>query len=86
MADHRRIFQGDSWTAKSYNKNMLWFRYSSCSAIQKYLKKYLNISVDIEKLLSALFAESIVKLFCNFNKENLDVFLKFFERKYCIKK
>lgn len=81
MADHRRVFEGDSWTAKSHNKNMMWFHYLTCCSIQNYMKKYKNISLDIDKRFDSMLEESYMKLLCKWNKENLNIFLKFFKRK-----
>lgn len=81
MADHRRVFEGDSWTAKSHDKNMMWFHYMTCCSIQNHMKKYKNISLDVDKRFDSLLEESYMKLLCKWNKENLSNFLKFFKRK-----
>jgi glycosyltransferase involved in cell wall biosynthesis len=81
MADHRRVFQGDSWTAQSYNKNMLWFQYESCCAIQTYIKEYEKISLNADDVFESLFDESFVRLFSKLNKENVIIYWKFLRRK-----
>lgn len=81
MADHIRNFQGDSWTAKSYNRNMLWFLYLSYCVIQKYVKKYTNTSLGMKKIFDELFEESIIRLLSNHSKDNLNVYLRFLKKK-----
>lgn len=81
MADHRRVFKGDSWTAKSHDKNMLWFGYASECAMRDYLEKKKGVAIDTEHVFRSCFMESRRKLLCNCNKENMIVFGKFLMRK-----
>lgn len=81
MADHRRIFQGDSWTAKIYKKNMLWFEYASYCAIQEYIKSNADILLNTENKFQVLLEESGIRLLCKFNIENLKIYWKFLKRK-----
>lgn len=77
MADHRRIFEGDSWTAKNYDKNMLWFCYQAKLFLQSYMKKSAEIIVDTKAMLE----ESQIRLLCKPNKENLYTYWKFLRKK-----
>lgn len=81
MADHRRIFTGESWTAKNYDKNILWLRYETCRSIQNYMEKYKKISLSTEKILQFGYKDSIMRLLHKYNKENLEVWWKFFVTK-----
>lgn len=81
MADHRRVFHGDSWTANSHNKNMLWFRFSLCSTMKKYLEQNVGVSLDTDTIFQLLCEESVIKLLCDYNKENLNVWWQFFKRR-----
>lgn len=81
MADHRRVFEGDSWTAKSHDKNMLWLGFETCSAIQKYMKKYQKIFLSTKEILQSGHENSCIRLMCKCNKENLEVWWKFFVTK-----
>lgn len=81
MADHRRVLQGDSWTAKSYNRNMLWHHYKICNDIQEYLQTRRGISLSIENVFDSSFEESFQKVLVKLTKENLNVYWKFLKRK-----
>lgn len=76
MAAHRRVFSGDSWTAKSYEKNMLLFRYTFICEMQTYIKEVLGIDFDIHVMLRNIYEECLIKIFCQCNTENLNVFRK----------
>lgn len=73
MADHRRVFHGESWTAGSAGKNMLIYHYQSRKKMQWYLQKYYNVSFENDDFLKSLWEESKKILLCNFNKQNLKV-------------
>ncbi len=81
MADHRRVFQGDSWTARSNSKNMLWHHYKIYKDIQAYLQMRRGISLSIENVFDFSFEESFERVLGTFTKENLDVYWKFLKRK-----
>lgn len=81
MAEHRRIFEGDSWTAKSHDKNVLWLYYKMCCSIQKYIKRYQNRFLDTRKNFQAGFEESKVRLLSEFNLVNSNIYCKFLKRK-----
>lgn len=81
MADHRRIFQGKSWTANTYNKNLLMFRYRAYKDIKKYMKKHIKSSLNTQNVLQNLFEESYMRLLCKFSKENLYIYLQLLKEK-----
>lgn len=81
MADHRRVFEGDSWTAKSHDKNMLWFGYTSACAMRDYMEKQKDVPIDTEQRFQSFFEESLRRLLCDCSRENMDVFGKFLMRK-----
>lgn len=81
MADHRRAFRGDSWTARSYSKNMLWHQYKIRSDIQKYMQTNRGISLDIENVFDSSFEESFQRVLGRVTKENLNIYWKFLRKK-----
>lgn len=76
MADHRRVFTGDSWTAKAHGKNLLEFGYRCQGEIKDYIEKINNVSYDFTDAYKNYIEEALIKLFCNFNRENFNVLLK----------
>ena len=73
MADHRRVFHGESWTAYSTGKNMLVYHYQSRKLMQGYLQKYYNTTFVNDDGWKSLWEESKKILLCNFNMQNLKV-------------
>ncbi len=71
MAAHRRVFTGESWTAKTHSKNMIWYNYVSYCSIWKYMKEHINVSVNTNNMCNWLIKDSWMQLLCNFNKENI---------------
>lgn len=73
MASHRRVFKGDSWTAKINNKNMLWLRYKNYYGVQQYIKVCTKECLKINDILYSLFTQSCEKILYKINKENIKV-------------
>lgn len=86
MADHRRCFYGDSWTASTVNKNILWDFYNSRKILSEYISNRTGENVFLDEYFYQLFQESKQKLLTSFNKENLSIYLKFFMESIYIKK
>ncbi len=76
MADHRRIFTGSSWTAQHHDKNMLGFRNRNHIEIRQCMEKLLGEPCDFSKPNRYIQEEALIKLFTDFNKENLSVYCK----------
>lgn len=81
MLDHRRIFEGISWTAKTNNKNILWLVYSYHLGTKKYMEECFNQRIDTADLFYAYFEKSFRKVLCEFNRENIIVYGKFVLKK-----
>lgn len=78
MADHVRVFRGgDSWTSRTNGKNMLWITYLLKAEVKKYIEKVFQVSLTWEIPLE----ESIIKIFCKLNFENIKVLWKLFKEK-----
>lgn len=87
MADHRRIFKsGDSWTARTNGKNMIWIIYLYKTEVKKYIEEFLKISSNWEISLDEIFKESCMKVFCKLNFENIYVCWKLFHEKIRMKR
>ncbi len=79
MADHRRVFRGDSWTARSSGRNLLWFQYIMRCELKKYITKHKKIELATENTL-LYWEESMINFFCQCSKENLIVCGKFLKQ------
>lgn len=74
MADHRRIFDGDSWTAKTYNKNLYWISYQSNKDIKKYVRE--NIDEEMRLTKEVYLLRSLMQFMETLKLRDLVVFLK----------
>lgn len=81
MAHHRRVFAGDSWTAKTFGKNILWLIYMFRKDLQRYIEKTLQIKLDIKPQLDSAYKKSCEKVLIKPNRENIDVWRKLFAEK-----
>lgn len=82
MADHIRVFKGgDSWTARTSGKNLLWINYLFQAEVKKYIEKIFQTSISLKSTLERLFEESCIKVFCRLNSENIYVCWKLFKEK-----
>lgn len=87
MADHRRIFKGgDSWTARTNGKNMIWIIYSYKIEVKKYIEKFLKIPSNWEISLEEILVESCIKVFCKLSFENIYVCWKVWNEKIRMKR
>lgn len=50
MADHRRVFYGDSWTAKCVGKNMIRYSYKSLMVLRQYIFDLTGQIVDADNV------------------------------------
>ena len=86
MADHRRIFSGSSWTAQHYNRNILGFLNRNHIEIKQCMEKLLGETCDFAKTNKYIQEEALIKLFTEFNKENLSVYYKIVKDNLKVKK
>lgn len=84
MSDHRRVFVGDSWTAKAVGKNLLWFTYVSDKIIADIAHEILEEQESFSLPLDPLLELSKEKLLLNFNRQNLKVYMYLMLEKYDI--
>lgn len=73
MADHRKVFHGDSWTARSAGKNKLAYSYRNIKRMQLYLHKRYDVSFVNDNLWKDRWEISKKRLLSDFNIENLRV-------------
>ena len=76
MADHRRIFKGDSWTAKSVNKNRVYMEYSDSRKLQEFLKKNYCVTIEADNMWKNFWEESKIRFLSHSSLENLKVCLQ----------
>ncbi|MEZ3508125.1 MAG: glycosyltransferase [Lachnospiraceae bacterium] len=76
MADHRRIFKGDSWTAKSVNKNRIYKEYTDLKKIQKFLEKNYCVTIKTDDLWKHYFMQSKIRFLSHHSLENFRVCLR----------
>lgn len=76
MADHRRVFKGDSWTAKSANRNRVYREYADTRKFQKYLVKKYGINIRKDNLWQGMWTESKIRLLSHPSMENFIVYLQ----------
>lgn len=82
MADHRRIFEGESWTAQTYQKNKLWFAYMSRLEIRKYFEYAMGISLPIDQYRKYLTETCIEKIFRKMDRTSMKIAWKLSVEKY----
>lgn len=82
MAIHPRYFEGDSWTAKTHNKNLSMFQYNSIITINKYIKDVFNDCIYVDVLMTNLIFNMIVQLV---KKKSIDDWHIFIEIKHSAK-
>lgn len=84
MADHRRVFEGDSWTAQAQGKDMRWIEYQMRCQIRQYMLSEFNVDLGdtIRNLAEAYYKESVVQMLRNPRKESVCVCIKFYWEKY----
>ena len=76
MADHRRVFHGDSWTAKTKEKNMLAYSNAVYREVQECMEILFKRSYGFTKQNNAIQKEAFECLMIHFNWTNLMVFLR----------
>lgn len=89
MVDHRRVFdEGDSWTAQTAGKNMLWFNYQTKCELQKYMLDAFNknLEISLERIVQSYFEESVIQMLYHPSKENFNILWKFYREKNHVKK
>ncbi|MBD5523507.1 MAG: glycosyltransferase [Lachnospiraceae bacterium] len=73
MADHRRSFEGDSWTSKTSGRNMLFYNYVVWKKLDQYLAAQYGVGINTENMWDFLWSEGKRRLLCDFNIKNLKV-------------
>ncbi|MCM1236444.1 MAG: glycosyltransferase [Ruminococcus flavefaciens] len=68
----RKVFEGDSWTAKAANMNLTKFVCSNYFKTQQYLEAVFNQKIDISNHLAYLLKEKLVSVRGKMNKENIE--------------
>lgn len=81
MADHRRIFTGDSWTATKSGKNLLWITYQFHRNIYEYIKRNYEIEMCLQNVLKAKYRASCTKFMEATTFDNFRVFVKMYKEK-----
>ena len=78
MADHRKIVtSGDSWSARTHNKNLSLETYLQAKNRAEFAKKSFNYTIDIENMQIRCHILSLKQTLFRPNKENLIIFMKF---------
>lgn len=81
MADHRRVFKGDSWTAMTSGKNLLWLYYCFRRSLIGYIEMQLGVQLDTKRFLNEKWQESWIRFFCKPNWENIRNCWHFFKER-----
>ena len=81
MAAHRRVFKGDSWTAKTTDRNLLWVLYQFHKNIQQYVTEIFKMKLNLEDNCKALYNASCQKFMENPNIDNFKVLYKLYKEK-----
>lgn len=76
MSDHRRVFHGDSWTAKASNKNMIDFFNQSYREIKKCMEEILNKPCEFSQVYKGMEEDSLMRLFIELNFKNFWAYCK----------
>lgn len=77
---YRRTYSGDSWNARTKNKDMSEYFYNTNIEMYNFLKKVFNFNIDLKTLL----LEDLTYYFCNFlkrpTKNNFKIFYKLYKK------
>lgn len=74
MADHRRVFHGDSWTGKTYDKNMLDYSNTVYREVAACMEKICKKTYIFNMPHKAIQEDALERLFLDFTWENLRVY------------
>ncbi len=73
MADHRKITEnGDSWSARTKNRNMRYFHYRSLVNINEFLFQSYGITINNEQRLRSIIKSSFTTLIKQPSRDNYD--------------
>lgn len=67
----RKIFEGISWSAITYNKNLTKHACSNFFKLQQYLKAAFDETIDISTTMAYLLKQNVALTLKDFNKNNL---------------
>lgn len=81
MAAHRRVFAGDSWTAKTTGRNLFWITYQFHKSIQQCVTEIFRMKISLEDNYKALYKASCIEFMENPNKDNFKVLYKMYREK-----
>lgn len=71
LAAHRKVFDsGDSWSFKVKDKNMAKYHYDAIKDIEKLLREYFDLDVEMKEALYARFEEALNSYVKSPTKEN----------------
>ena len=73
MSSYRRSYVGDSWTARTKNKNLSEFFLNSTIELKRLIKDLTGKEIDIKKNLARIFIDSLIILSRNPRIENLKI-------------
>ena len=83
MSFHRRVFQGDSWTSKTYGKDMRWTVYKMKKAINDCSEKMLGVLCSSRaELANNCFKDAKEVFLMTANKSNGIMVMKFLLEKW----
>ena len=71
MADHRRVFYGDSWTAKCVGRNMIKYSYKNSMVLRRYIFDLTGEMVDADNMQRSLVKDLKLSLVEKFKIEGL---------------
>ena len=79
MADHRRVFVGDSWTARTAGRNLWWVYYNIYREIYNYIKEILGVELELDIRRRSLYENSRLNLMERVSLDNIRVWLKMYK-------
>lgn len=71
MADHRRVFYGDSWTAKCVGRNMIKYSYKDSIVLRQYIFNLTGMLVDVDNMQRYLVKNLRLSLVEKFKMEGV---------------
>ena len=73
MSAYRRTYIGDSWNARTKNKNLSEYHFRNAIELKRLVKDLVNEDIDIRQDLSIIWLISLVEIKKNITKENLKI-------------
>lgn len=78
MANHRKIYDGNSWTSMYHRKNKFLIMYKNRIKLNNFLKEHDNIKCSNGIWEKSIWEESKKRFLCDFSAENLKVCCQLF--------